>query len=1151
MTVNYEVFAKDPRTSDIPNTGVSKLLPPKSEAEWGVLRYELTSFVCEGEYERGLDRILGGYLEHLDRAEQPAVWVSGFFGSGKSHLVRVLEYLWTNQELPDGASPRGLAHVSPQIANHLTELTTAAKRSGVPLWSAAGTLGAGAAEEIELSFLAILYQAAGLPTKIGPARCALWLKSEGLYEAVAETLASHGRDIESELRNLYVSRPLAGAILAHNPGQASDATELLKQLRESFPDKAALAVDELVDQVHEVLETVSGQKDAIPLTLVVLDELQQYINDDAGKALRVQHLVEACSSRFDSKLLVVATGQSAMTGNQILQKIVDRFNVQIELKTQDVDTVVRQVVLKKDPARTSEIKAALDEVSGEISRELAGAKIQHRESDNASLVLDYPLLPSRRQFWAEVLRNADTSGKGGQLRSQLRVINEANQHVADQPLGTVVGADYIYEANSGSMQSSGVLLRDTQNLIEDERLNSDDGPLRARVLATVFLIGLLPATGLQDTGVRPTADHIADLLVEGLSSSGTWLRKDVPRILAILVEEGKLQEISGEYRIQTPEGQEWDQDYRARKAALIGDSGRVSMLREDALTEAISAVVPVRVMQGQTKAPRQLAVSRGELPEAGDDAIPVGVVTGWAMTEKQFHDELKGLGTESPVVGVYLPQISPEDFRDALSTYHAAKEAVEVRPQPSTDEGRLARRSIESVRDSAKDRLNALVDEVVGAASVVQAGGFVAEGTTLKARVEAAALRSADRMFPQFALADNPAWAKVVERARSGNTAPLEAVGHTGETNMHPVAKLVLESLNSAWTVGSSIVSKFSKAPYGWTKDPIHGALLALLASGDLRAQVGGKDVIASAIPSTGVGAASYLREAVSVGVQERIAARKTLQLAGISCVSGEESAKAPVLVERLTSRAASVSGEAPLPSVHLPAPVAGLAGLQGNELISALSKSTEAVAVFVGLLDELEGRRADRLGRWLLAERLSRHAAALADVPSAVGHLEAIRDNRSLLDDQDLVGPVVGELADRLRDAVKLAYAGYAAEFEQGMNALVADPTWKSLDAAAAQQILADNQLLRQPEPAVGTPHEIADELDSTSVANWQDRAAALSGRFSNARAEAVRVLIPQAKKVSVPGATLATQEDVDAYMQRLREYLLAELGAHSSIVI
>jgi hypothetical protein len=102
MTKNSDVFLKDPTTFTIPNEGVAKILNPETEQQWEVLRYELTSFVCEGEYQQGLERILSTFLGNLDRPEQPAAWVSGFYGSGKSHFVRVLEYLWRDIDFPDG-----------------------------------------------------------------------------------------------------------------------------------------------------------------------------------------------------------------------------------------------------------------------------------------------------------------------------------------------------------------------------------------------------------------------------------------------------------------------------------------------------------------------------------------------------------------------------------------------------------------------------------------------------------------------------------------------------------------------------------------------------------------------------------------------------------------------------------------------------------------------------------------------------------------------------------------------------------------------------------------------------------------------------------------------------------------------------------------
>ncbi len=61
---------------------VAKVKNPEDPGDWATLEWELRSFVCEGEYERGLERVLDQFLSHLGQSEQPAVWVSGFFARG-------------------------------------------------------------------------------------------------------------------------------------------------------------------------------------------------------------------------------------------------------------------------------------------------------------------------------------------------------------------------------------------------------------------------------------------------------------------------------------------------------------------------------------------------------------------------------------------------------------------------------------------------------------------------------------------------------------------------------------------------------------------------------------------------------------------------------------------------------------------------------------------------------------------------------------------------------------------------------------------------------------------------------------------------------------------------------------------------------------
>jgi chromosomal replication initiation ATPase DnaA len=103
--INRDVFHTDPATLNLPNNGVAKVADTENEQELRTLRFEFETFVCEGQYERGLERILDTFHKNANQPEQPAVWVSGFYGSGKSHLIKVLRSLWAEDRDPRPARP--------------------------------------------------------------------------------------------------------------------------------------------------------------------------------------------------------------------------------------------------------------------------------------------------------------------------------------------------------------------------------------------------------------------------------------------------------------------------------------------------------------------------------------------------------------------------------------------------------------------------------------------------------------------------------------------------------------------------------------------------------------------------------------------------------------------------------------------------------------------------------------------------------------------------------------------------------------------------------------------------------------------------------------------------------------------------------------
>ena len=97
MILNRDTFQTNPSEYRLANQGVAKISFPPSPEALETLRGELSTFVCDGAYANGLSRILEAFLGSVGKkSTAPAVWISGFYGSGKSHLASMLAALWTN-----------------------------------------------------------------------------------------------------------------------------------------------------------------------------------------------------------------------------------------------------------------------------------------------------------------------------------------------------------------------------------------------------------------------------------------------------------------------------------------------------------------------------------------------------------------------------------------------------------------------------------------------------------------------------------------------------------------------------------------------------------------------------------------------------------------------------------------------------------------------------------------------------------------------------------------------------------------------------------------------------------------------------------------------------------------------------------------------
>ena len=1149
---NREVLSRDPLTTTIPNDGVTKVIQPQSTQEWDVLRYELESFVCEGEYRQGLDRILSAFLTNISQAQQQPVWVSGFYGSGKSHLVRVLEYLWRDVEFPDGARARSLVNLTSDIEASLVELSRLGTQDG-GLWSAAGTLGAGAGA-VKLALLAVLFKSAKLPEQYPAARLVLWLKDNGWYDAIKAAIESQEKTLTGELRNMYVSPLLAQSLLEVIPSLGPDPTDVHALLREQYPNVTDISDADLHSTITNVLSLQSTTPGKLPLTLVVFDELQQFIGNDPQQTLQVQNVVEACATQFGSQLLFVGTGQSALQANTELSKLQGRFSIRVNLSDVDVEKVVREVVLRKTPDKIAFVKKVLDSSSGEIDRHLAGTKIGPQPQDVQERVADYPILPVRRRLWERLLRSVDSAGTAGQLRTQLRIVHDAAREVADKPLGTVAPADAIYWQIEQGLLGNAVLPRDVATVIKGLDDGTKEGILSSRLCALIFMISKLERdAGPLATGVRATSDALADLVVDDITTGSAPLRQQVPLVLQALSDAGTLILVDGEYRLQTPESIEWETDYRGRLSKILGDDVRMASERGTALKEALdTALKGLTFLQGATKTPRKYEIHPGsEKPPTDGSDVPIWIQDEWSASQASVREEARQAGVDSPTVFVFLPRLEADELRQKIGQHRAAEQTVNTRAVPQTTAGIEAMGAMQSRITLERKRVSDLVDNIIKNARVYQGGGneIIAESFYVLARQAVEA--SLKRLFPKFPDADQPAWSTVFTRAAQGAVDPLSVIGYTSDVEKHPVCQEVRNFVGGAGKKGSDVRRKFADPPYGWSRDAVDGALLALLAGGFLKATHGGQAVAAKGMTQQQVGVTEFLIEGVIVSALQRIGVRKIASALSLAVMSGEEAAAVPVILERLQSEAQGAGGEAPLPQRPDADIVNKLRAMAGNSQIVEVAEQADILIAHHKDWSVAGEAAEERLPEWKRLEELLHHARNLPVTAELNPQVEAIRNSRTLLTDPNPIPPLLSQVTSALRKTVSEVQGHLSNERDLQVAELEASDSWMKLKPQDRETIQRTNRLGKIPDLDIGTDQALIACLEDTPLQDWDDRLLALKTRIDRAREEAMHLLEPKAVTIRPTLATLHSRQDVENYIQKLREQLLAQVDEHPVMII
>ena len=443
------------------------------------LANEVREYVVTDKIEDELKRIVDTFTqvsETLRRGgaarDVMGMWVSGFFGSGKSHFAKVLGYLLQNDELgSDGErcidafvkhlsdGPRGK-----DVRLRLGEikLNTQVRTIAFEIKSRQSLTNPNSVGEILLSEF---YRDIGFGENFVVARIERRLQQRGLLDKLTETFESlHGvpwRSADGRDDLMTVRRRLAKVLPQIDPKEYPDEQSALQALTDMFRHEKLTAegiADELVAWV-DAQKATGGKTQHL---VFVIDEMGTFIGDSNERIGELNSLAEMIGNKGKGKVWLIVTSQ------QDLEKVVDRTNFQpalvgrlnarFELKphliSDEINKVVSERILKKRPAEEGSLKALYAKHEGHIAN-LADIKASRRLGSitERSFIDSYPFLPHQVRLAQDIFEALSGFRISGGVRSMIAVVMEALQDLADKPVGVVVSFDQVFDAVENDLLS--------------------------------------------------------------------------------------------------------------------------------------------------------------------------------------------------------------------------------------------------------------------------------------------------------------------------------------------------------------------------------------------------------------------------------------------------------------------------------------------------------------------------------------------------------------------------------------------------------------------------------------------------------------------------------------------------------------------------
>ncbi|MCD7882907.1 MAG: BREX system P-loop protein BrxC [Lachnospiraceae bacterium] len=821
-------------------------------------KQELSEYVVTKEMTKHFREFFANYTASIQTpTDEIGVWISGFFGSGKSHFLKILSYI-LDDTLVAGMHANEYFKDKENLLSDPTIYANMELASHTPTQAILFNVDSKSASTAKTDSNAIVTVFNRVfNEKLGydganPALADLerQLDEEGKYQLFQDTFRSlYGQEWKSVRNKFRTIRGRVEKTLVEMGYMDEDNAKLWT--RESTTQNYQIAIGDFAERVHQYIER-SGNR-----VVFLVDEIGQFISTNSQLMLNLQTMTEELGTRCHGKAWIIVTAQEdidSMTENidraterkNDFSKIQGRFKTRLSLTSVNADEVIRERILKKKDAPAMSLRAFYESeetvILNAVDFKDSGHEMKkYKSADEFADV--YPFLPYQFHLVADILNAIRLNSSSGRHqsegeRSMLGAFQKAAIAVMEKSEGAIVPLNLFYNDLEQFIDHthSVVILRAQENERVNPNHEADCFPIN--VLKVLFLLKYVP-------GIPLTENNIVNFMMTDIHEDKTVLRKKVSEALQLLVNNLLVSQAQDTYEFLTDEEQDINRQIRDRNVSERDVMGAIARMVFDGVYNNTRYRVPK--FNGRYTFAYNQIVDNIPLKNNQNNQIGLRIITpryvGNSGDGNADDTTLAMISARNQEAVLRLPA-------DNVSYYREMRNALKIedfiRGVPDTQKGKSTIIRSTKMQEAGKSKKAALdsLNEAIGNADIFVNGQHITDIKTHEAvgRINDALGRLVDTVYYKLSYINSPKDDIAIRNVFQRDQQIKLDLGEAGEENVLAIKEVqdYISRTTSSHTMISmkSLLDHFALNPYGYTEMDTKWLVAKLFKDGKISATV-------------------------------------------------------------------------------------------------------------------------------------------------------------------------------------------------------------------------------------------------------------------------------------------------------------------------